>query len=173
MLQSTFVALLCAHAAATVAAQTTKPEQKTTTIVGCLVQGNPNVVAGDRRSQTAATNAHDYFVRTPTVAVPAGATIAVGTPGTTSTRPSDGTPTTDSLYRIMGFERDKLQPHLGHRVELQGHLMPTTPNDANTRTTAKTTVDASGRATTRVESHHDVVGELHVTALKMLSATCP
>src|SRR5262245_53536278 len=139
----TLLALLCLSTTLMVAAQTAKPEQKVTTLVGCLVQGNPG-----------GANPNDYFVRTPTVAVPVGATIAVGKPGTTSTSTSSGTPTADSLYRITGLDREELRPHVGHRVELRGHLTAERSN----RTTTRTTVDEAGRATTRSETRPDVVG---------------
>jgi hypothetical protein len=161
--------LLCLATPVTARAQGTKPDQKTTTIVGCLVQGHPQGAGGEQRSESGTANANDYFVRTPTVAVPVGATIAVGKPGTTSTSPSSGTPTADSFYRITGLDREQLRPHVGHRVELQGHLTDETSN----RTTTRTTVDASGRATTRSETRLDVAGVLHATAIKMMSTACP
>lgn len=162
-------ALLALPLVAALSAQTAKPEQAMTTIVGCLVQGHPSAASGERRSATAAANANDYFVRTPTVEVPVGATVAVGKPGTTSTSTSAGTPTSDSFYRVTGLDREQLRPHVGHRVELQGHLSA----DAATSTAARTTVDSSGRATTRTETRTDVAGVLHATAIKMVSATCP
>lgn len=167
--QITSAALLCLTIVATVSAQTAKPEQTITTIVGCLVQGNPSGTSGERRSETGAANANDYFVRTPTMAVPVGATVAVGQPGTTSTSTSAGTPTSDSFYRITGLDREHVRPHVGHRVELQGHLSA----DPAASTTARTTVDARGRATTRTETRKEVAGVLHATAIKMVSATCP
>src|SRR5687768_9903695 len=109
------VAMLDAQASS--ATQAAKPEQPVTTIVGCLVQGNPNAPGGERRSEGGAANANDYFIRTPTVAVPVGTTITVGKPGTTDTTTSAGKPTHDSLYRITGLQREQLRPHVGHRVE--------------------------------------------------------
>jgi hypothetical protein len=174
------VVLLCLPTVAMLEAQTSsatqaaKPEQSVTTIVGCLVQGNPNAPGGERRSEGGAANANDYFVRTPTVAVPVGTTITVGKPGTTDTTTSAGKPSKDSLYRITGLQRDQLQPHVGHRVELQGHLSSTAPDaSASGVTSTKTTVDQTGRPTTRVETRVDVAGVLNATALKMVSATCP
>jgi hypothetical protein len=151
---------------ATSDAQTAKPDQKLTTIVGCLANKLDPSISGEPQS---GTNANDYFVRTPTVAVPVGSTVAIGKPGTGSTTPSAGTPTTDSFYRITGLDRGQLQPHLGHRVELQGHLSA----DSAAGTTAKTTVDASGRPRTTVEQRPVVAGVLHATAITMISATCP
>jgi hypothetical protein len=149
--------------------QGAKPDQ-TVTIAGCLVQGSPGAEGG--RSESGAANANDYFVRTPTVAVPVGTTIAVGKPGTTSTATSAGTPTHDSFYRVTGLDRAQLKPHIGHRVELQGRLTSNTPR-AEGVTTAKTTVDAGGRPTTKTETRPIVAGVLQATALKMVSATCP
>ena len=147
-------------------AQTPQAEQTVTTIVGCLANRLDPSISGEPRSQT---NATDYFVRTPTVAVPVGSTVAIGKAGTASTTPSSGTPTTDSFYRITGLAREQLQPHVGHRVELRGHLSA----DPTAGTTAKTTVDATGKPTTRVEQRPVVAGVLHATAIKMVSATCP
>jgi hypothetical protein len=174
LFQITLSVLLCLPMVAVVDAQTSsptpaaKPEQTVTTIVGCLVQGNPNAAGGERRSETGAANANDYFVRTPTVAVPVGTTIAVGKPGTTDTTTSAGKPSKDSLYRITGLTREQLRPHVGHRVELRGHLSGNLPE-----TSATTTVDKTGRATTRVETRVDVAGVLRATAIKMVSASCP
>src|SRR5688500_18469930 len=111
-LQITSAALLCAAFSSVPAAQSTKPDQKLHTIVGCLVQGLP--------SSTAKTN--DFFVRTPTVTIPAGTSVAVGKPGTASTATSAGTPAPDSFYRVSGLDAKQLTPHIGHRVEVQGHL---------------------------------------------------
>lgn len=158
--------LACVSMLSTSLAQTAKEDQKVTTIVGCLANKLDPSISGDPQS---GSNANDFFVRTPTVALPVGSTVAIGKPGTGSTTPSAGTPTTDSFYRITGLTRDELQPHLGHRVELQGHLSA----DPAKGTTAKTTVDASGKPTTRVEERPVVAGVLHATAIKMVSATCP
>jgi hypothetical protein len=149
-----------------------KPAQNETTIVGCLVEGNPNA-KGERRSDAGAANASDFFVRTPTVAVPVGTTIAVGKPGTTDTTTSAGKPAADSVYRITGLERDQLRPHVGHRVEVRGHLSGNAPDaTAAGVTRATTTVDKSGKPTTTVETRVDVAGVLHATAIKMVSASC-
>jgi hypothetical protein len=159
----TSAALLCLPMAGTSAAQAPKPDPSVTTIVGCLVQGNPS-----------APKSGDYFVRTPTVAVPAGATIAVGKPGTTSTATSSGKPAPDSYYRITGMGGDQMRPHLGHKVEVQGHLSARKPDAAaGGVNSTKTTVDAAGKATVTVETRVDVAGDLHTTNLKMVSATCP
>jgi hypothetical protein len=186
----TSVALLCLPMAALVGAQTSSPQSggqrpdqtatqpgntpQTVTIVGCIVQNDATAAGSERRSQTGAVNASDYFVRTPTVEVPVGTTITVGKPGTTDTTTSAGKPGNDSLYRITGLQREQLQPHVGHRVELQGHLSANVP-DASARgaTSATTTVDKSGRATTRVETRVEVAGVLHATAIKMVSTSCP
>ncbi len=164
--------LLCVTMAASAGAQSsTMPMQATaqdTTIIGCLVQKNLAEAGGERQRDTDSGNLHDYFVRTPTVAVPAGSTIAVGTPGTTSTATSSGTPTTDSLYRITGLAPDQLRPHLGHRVELKGTLTGQTEST----TTARTTVDATGRATTTTETRPSVAGVLRATAIKIVAASC-
>ena len=167
------VALVDAQTTSTATAQSAKPEQTGTTIVGCLVQGSPTGAGTERRSDTADANANDFFVRTPTVAVPAGATVAVGKPGTTSTATSAGTPTADSFYRITGVERDKLRPHVGHRMELRGHLTPTTSDTPTGVSTAKTAVDRTGKPTTTVETRPIVAGVLHATEMKMVSANCP
>jgi hypothetical protein len=173
-IHTTFAALLSlviaaapgAHAQAP-PAQPAKPDQGVTTIVGCLVQGNPTA------KETTPSAANDFFVRTPTVKLPVGATVAVGKPGTASTATSAGQPAADSYYRITGMDAAQLRPHIGHRVEVQGHLSPTKP-DASARgmTNAKTTVDAAGKPTVTVETRVDVAGDLHATALKMVSATC-
>jgi hypothetical protein len=179
-IQITSALLLCLPLIATVdaqtppATQTAKPEQTVTTIVGCLVQGNPNAASGERRSEASAANANDYFVRTPTVAVPVGTTVTVGKPGTADTSTSAGKPAKDSLYRITGLQREQLQPHVGHRVEVQGRLTGNMPDaSASGVSSAKTTVDKTGRPTTVVETRVDVAGDLHATAIKMISASCP
>ena len=165
LLSTTCVALLSLALSAGLDAQSTKPAQpadKATTIVGCLVQGNGN-----------AANANDYFVRTPTVVLPVGATVAVGTPGTTSTATSSGKPAADSFYRITGMPTEQLRPHLNHRVEFQGHLMAAKANAAaGGVTSTKTTVDAAGKPKVSVETRVDVAGDLHATTLKMVSASC-
>jgi hypothetical protein len=150
-------------------AQAPKPDQTVTTIVGCLVQGNPAEGKADPGTEKPA----EYFVRTPTVVLPVGATIAVGKPGTTSTATSAGTATKDSYYRLTGLGADQLRPHVGHRVEIQGHLMARNPDAAaGGITTTKTTVDRAGKPTVTVETRMDVAGDLHATGLKMISASC-
>jgi hypothetical protein len=157
-----------AGAQATSSAQAAKPNQSPTTIVGCLVQGNPSATGA---AKTASAN--DFFVRTPTVAVPVGATVAVGKPGTASTATSAGQPTSDSYYRITGLDAAQLRPHIGHRVELQGHLSATKADAAaGGVTNTKTTVDASGKPRVTVETRVDVAGDLHATAIKMVSTSC-
>jgi hypothetical protein len=173
LFQLTSAVLFCLPVMASVDAQTpsatqAKPEKTVTTIVGCLVQGDP------KRSGTGAANPDEYFVRTPAVAVPVGTTITIGKPGTTEMTTSAGKPDRDSLYRISGLDREQLRPHVGHRVELQGHLSSTEPDASATGTTSATTkVDKTGRATTSVETRVDVAGVLHATAIKMVSASCP
>ena len=151
-------AALLSTAFSTVPAAQTKPDQKLHTIVGCLVQGLPS----------SAQKTDDFFVRTPTVAIPAGTSVAVGTPGTTSTVASAGTPLPDSFYRVTGLDAKQLKPHVGHRVELQGHL-DSTPE---TSTKATTTPDPGGGGTTRGETRIEVAGVLHGTAFKMVDANC-
>jgi len=148
--------------------ETGQPESKPTTIVGCLVQGLPGSAAA--KDGIEAETAQDYFIRTPTVKVPPGTTVAVGTPGTTSTATSIGTPVGDSFYRVTGLTLDVLRPHLGHRVELQGHLTDNTPGIESKRAT--TTQDKDGRARTTVETRIAIAGVLHATTLKMVSASC-
>ncbi len=151
-----------------VATQATKPEQ--TVIVGCLTQSGP-AAGADTKPDSPAANANDYFVRTPAITIPTGSTVTVGSPGATpgsATTTSAGTPTATALYRVTGIDREQLRPHLGHRIELRGHLTPNAPGTA-----AKTTVDAGGRAKTTVETRMDVAGVLHATTMKMVSANCP
>jgi hypothetical protein len=151
---------------------------ETITIAGCLVQGDPALLASQppTDSGTASTGDGDYFVRTPVIQVPAGTTVTVGgsgagTGGTSSTgaATSAGTPGKTTLYRVMGLDRDKLRPHLGHRVELQGSLRS---DDAALGVTTRTTVDAGGRPTTRVEKRMDLAGAIDATAIRMVSASC-
>lgn len=142
------------------------PESKT--IVGCLVQGLPSSAAA--KDGVEAATAQDYFIRTPTVKVPAGTSLAVGTPGTTSTATSIGTPTDDSFYRVTGLSADQLKPHVGHRVTLQGQLSDNYPGIESTRAT--TTQDKDGRATTTVETRIAIAGVLQATTIKLLSANC-
>ena len=175
----TSAALLCLTMAPSVGAQTssstsaaprtdqtaTQPGNmdKPVTIVGCLVE----------EKATDAANATDYFVRTPTVVVPVGTSVTVGKPGTTDTTTSSGKPTNDSLYRIIGLNAEELRPHVAHRVEVQGHLSGNKPDAAASGvTTTTTTVDQTGRPTTKVETQVNVAGVLHATAIKMVSASC-
>ena len=164
LLQLTSAVLLSLPMIATIDAQSSaaKPEQKPTTIVGCLVQEAPNVKA----------KTNDYFVRTPTVAVPVGGTVAVGKPGAPSAATPAGTPARDSYYRITGLSSAQLQPHVNHRVELQGHLSGNAPDASQGVTSTKTTVDKNGKPTVAVETRVDVAGVLHASALKMVDATC-
>ena len=148
--------------------ESARAESKPTTIVGCLVQGLPG--SATAKDGVEAETAQDYFIRTPTVTVPPGTTVAVGTPGTTSTATSIGTPAGDSFYRVTGLTMDVLRPHLGHRVELQGHLTDNTPGIESKRAT--TTQDKDGRARTTVETRIAIAGVLHGTSIKMVSASC-
>ena len=154
----TSAALLCAAVAGVPAAQSSKPDQKMHTIVGCLVQGLPS----------STTKTDDFFVRTPTVAIPAGSSVAVGKPGSTSTATSAGTPLPDSFYRVTGLAMSQLKPHVGHRVELQGHL-DSTPS---TSTKATTTPNPEGGGTTRTDTRIEVAGVLHATTVKMVDTNC-
>ena len=169
---SSAVVALCAVPVLSASAQSpaTKPDQPVRIIVGCLVQGLPPAAANEQRSEAAAAHAKDFFVRTPTVQVPPGTSVAVGKPGTTSTATSAGKPTHDSFYRITGLAADQLKPHVGHRVELQGHLAAS--DSEATATTARTTPNPSGGGTTTAETRDLVAGVLHATTLKMVSASC-
>jgi hypothetical protein len=141
---------------------------KATTIVGCLVQGFPK---GDAAPPDADKYAQDFFIRTPTVRIPPGATVAVGTPGSGSTTPAFGTPVEDSFYRVTGLGAERLRPHLGHRIELQGELTDNTPGIETSR--ARTTQDKDGRATTTVETRIAIAGVMNASALQMVSTDCP
>lgn len=165
--------VFCAHAAAQGTAaqppgETGQPAAKPTTIVGCLVQGLPGSAAATGGLEAA--TAKDYFVRTPTVKIPAGTTVAVGTPGTASTATSIGTPVEDSFYQVRGLDLEVLRQHVGHRVELMGTLTDNTPGIESRRAT--TTQDKTGRATTTVETRIAIAGVLHATKLEMVSASC-
>ena len=178
LLHMTSAVLLCLPMA-TVSAQTSKPAtadtkaQAATTIVGCLVQGAITAASTDPKPAVNIGNANDFFVRTPTVAVPVGTTVAVGKPGTTSTATSAGTPAGDSFYRVTGMSAAQLKPHIGHRVELQGQLTANEKGDASTAvTSAKTTVDAQGKPRTTVETRPVIAGVLQATTLKMVAPNC-
>jgi hypothetical protein len=140
---------------------------KPTTIVGCLVDRLP-ADAGGRAA--GANSGGDYFVRTPTVKIPAGTSVAVGKPGTTSTATSIGTPAGFSFYRIAGLTAEQLRPHVGHRVQVQGRLTDNMPGVESKRAT--TTQDKDGRATTTVETRIEIAGVLHATSVEMVSAEC-
>lgn len=147
---------------------TAQPDATPRIIVGCLVQGLPST---DGRAATGTTVAAvDYFVRTPTVQVPPGTTVAVGTPGTTSTATSIGTPASDSFYRIAGLNSEQLRPHVGQRVEVQGRLTDNIPGTEKQRVTM--TQDKDGRVKMTIENQIEVAGVLEATAIKMVSATC-
>jgi hypothetical protein len=166
-LLATFMAVSFAAQGNPAATQAAK-EVQTVTIVGCLVQGDPTAERGDRVATGSASSA-GFFVRTPTLAVPAGGTVAVGKPGTTSTSTSSGTPTSDSFYRITGLDDEQLRPHVGHRVEVRGELSADT---SGTAARAKTTVDSAGRATTTVETRPLIAGSVRATTIKMVSDSC-
>ena len=149
-------------------AATAQPDATPRIIVGCLVHGLPDT---DGRAATGTTVATvDYFVRTPTVQVPPGTTVAVGTPGTTSTATSVGTAVGDSFYRIAGLNSEQLRPHVGQRVELQGRLTDNIPGTEKRRVTM--TQDKDGRVKMTIETQIEVAGVLQATAIKMVSATC-
>jgi len=154
---------------------TPSAKDETVTIVGCLVEGNPAAATGQTSPASPATNA-GYFVQTKAIQVPVGTTVAVGgsgaAAGTTAggATTSAGTPDKTTLYQVTGLDREQLRPHVGHRVEVKGRLSHDSTPGANTQ--AKTTVDANGRATTRVESRMDVAGVLRATAITMVSASC-
>ena len=161
---------LSGHEGSTTAARSTATAQPDATriIVGCLVHGLPNT---DGRAATGTTVAAvDYFVRTPTVQVPPGTTVAVGTPGTTSTATPIGTPAGDSFYRIAGLNAEQLRPHVGQRVEVQGRLTDNIPGTEKRRVTM--TQDKDGRVKMTVENQIEVAGVLEATAIKMVSPTC-
>ena len=163
-------AILLAGLTASLSGQDAKdqPDKKPITIVGCVVHGLPN--SQDGSTATTSAVGDEYFVRTPTVTVPKGTTVAVGTPGSASTATSIGTPTDPSFYRIVGLAAERLRPHVGHRVELQGHLTDNMPGIESQRATTKQ--DKDGRATTTVETRIAIAGVLHATSIKMVSVDC-
>jgi hypothetical protein len=132
---------------------------QTTTIVGCLVRGP-------------SPTAEEFFVRTPAMVVPAGTPIVVGGSGAPTgerATTSAGTPAGTTAYRITGLTAAELKPHVGHRIELQGHLSQNTPPG----TAATTSQDPkTGRATTSVKDDWTIAGVLHATTIKMVAATC-
>jgi hypothetical protein len=146
-----------------------RSDQPASVVVGCLVQGLP----GTERAGSAAGNATDYFVRTPTVVLPVGTAVPVGQPATPDASVPAGKPTADSYYRITGISAGHLQPHLNNRIEVSGHLVPAT-GDATARsvTVPKTTVDAAGKATGTVETRGFIAGDLHATAVKRIADGC-
>ena len=157
-------------AQATATDQESKSDPSVSVVVGCLVRGLP----GAERDDPAARKTMDYFVRTPTVVLPVGTAITVGQPSTPGATVPAGKPAADSYYRLTGIGAGELQAHLNHRVEVRGHLVPA-KGDATARsvTVPKTTVDAEGTATGTAETRGFIAGDLHATAVKMISATCP
>ena len=151
-------------ATVTLASGQAQPEQprkdgQTTTIVGCLAQGP-------------APGGAEFVVRTPAIAVPAGTPIAVGgsgSPAAGRATTSVGAPAGTTAYRITGLTAAELKPHLGHRVELQGHLTQNTPPAATATTKQDPT---TGRATTAVKEDWTIAGVLHATTMKMVDASC-
>jgi hypothetical protein len=162
---------LCISLPVLAESQTAKAEPSVTTIVGCLIQGNQTGADSERTSEGGAASADDFFILTPAISLPPGGTVAVSSSGGRATT-SAGEPDETAMYRITGLDREQLRPHIGHRVELHGHLTEDPPSASGRTTTAKTTVDATGRATTRVESPTDIAGVLHATTIKMVSASC-
>jgi hypothetical protein len=152
-------------------ATTSKPSQKTTTIVGCLVDNIP-VDADGEPVAAGAPDAKGFFLRTPTVALPPGTTVAVGTAGTPSTVTSSGTPVADSYYRITGLDAAQLRPHIGHRIEAHGHLTPSSTAEGEHPKSVRTIVDPTGKPERTVETPIHLAGELHAASIKMVSANC-
>jgi hypothetical protein len=149
--------------------QPAKPDQPASVVVGCLMKGLP----GADPAGSGGGKATDYFVRTPTVTLPVGTAVTVGQPGRPDTGVSAGTAAADSYYRITGIGADQLQPHLNHRIEVSGHLIPAA-GDATARsvTVPKTTVDEAGKATGTVGTRGFIAGDLHATGIKMISDSC-
>src|SRR5262245_3868201 len=139
--------------------------RETVTIVGCLVQGDPELNAGQQPADTGAPPEGDFFVRTRAIQVPVGTTLTVGGSGAAAA----DTPVKMALYRVMGLSRDELRPHLNHRVEVQGSLRS---DDKALGITTRTTVEAGGRPTTSVDKRMNLAGALQATAIKMISADC-
>jgi hypothetical protein len=157
-----------ASSAAAPANATAQTDSKPITVVGCLVQGLPD--GAERRAADTTAGVEGFFLRTATVKIPVGSTVAVGAPGTSSTATPVGTPTDPSFYRISRLSAEQLRPHVGHRVEIQGQLTDNMPGTESSRAT--TTQDKEGRATTTVERRIAIAGVLHATTLKMVSVDC-
>jgi hypothetical protein len=141
------------------------------TIVGCLVRGDPALNASQPSPDIGVAATGDFFVRTPAIQIPVGATLTIGGSGTSGSgsTTSAGTPDKTTLYRVMGLGRDELRQHVGQRVELRGYLLS---DDEALGVATKTTVDAAGRPTTSVEQRMDLAGALQATAITMINASC-
>jgi hypothetical protein len=172
LLLAAMLSLVLPATASTQTTTATKPEQKPTTIVGCLVDNIPFDADGQPVAASAAAQTKGFFVRTPTVMLPSGSTVAVGTVGTTSTVTSSGTPTSDSYYRITGLDAAQLRPHVGHRIEVHGHLTPSSTAEGDHPSSVRTIVDPSGKPERTVATPIHLAGELHATHVKMVSADC-
>jgi hypothetical protein len=165
LFQLTSVALLCVPIAGNVIAQTSSSPQRpgqtaaqpdkgeTVSVVGCLEQGNATGAAtNERRSETGAANANDFFVRASAPAAPAGGDASAGSPSTAtrtteSSGAAGGSASGTMMYRITGLDGEQLRPHVGHRVELQGHLtgnMATSGNGSRSGTAAGTSGTTAG-----------------------------
>jgi hypothetical protein len=154
---------------------------QTVTIVGCLEQGKD--VAALRSSEKASENADDFFLTrvtmpgagaatptggSPTTGTVGSATSAAGTTGTSkpSATAAGGAMASamsgsDAVYKISGLDKDQLQPHLNHQVEIQGRLSSSGAGSAAGAAAA----GAGASATPKVS-------ELHATSIKMVSASC-
>src|SRR5262245_3990583 len=82
--------------------------RETVTIVGCLVQGDPELNAGQQPADTGALPAGDFFVRTRAIQVPVGATLTVGGSGAEAA----GKPVKTQLCRGRGRSRRELRGRL-------------------------------------------------------------
>jgi hypothetical protein len=115
------------------------------TVTGCLQRAQP----APGGTSTAAGSMQPKFVLT---------SIAPSSSGAAGTSGTSGSSMTASEYRL-DFDEAKLTPHVGHKVEITGTVVPmsSTPPPA-----AASASSSSANAPT-----------LKVDNLKMIAATCP
>lgn len=74
---------------------------------------------------------------------------------------------TGPMYKVTGIDRDELQKHVNHQVELSGHV----DDDDTMSSTGRSGTTSS--TPSRTSSDDKDVKEFEATSIRMVSATCP
>src|SRR4051812_9186233 len=82
---------------------------------------------------------------------------------------SDGSTTTTTTYAIVADSNVQLEPQIGHKVEVQGVLIPAGHGDAD----IKTKTEVNGKETrSKVEVDKTSMPQLRVISVKSLGESC-